>query len=353
MNKTYKKIKVKNKSLKNKINFVTNFIFETNNKFYNGLYKKDKNLKDSFIHLLLYNKNYRKKRKILLIPHSVRFYNNFNSLLVFEDFKSIFYNNPNKFKDYLIIFMTTSSQHKNKNKSSLCYSSNNYYGEYNCFKIGGKQTLNLLKYLKKEYNVSKNITTFGYSDAGWLGSMLGYLGYVNKVIAFSGFSFNKFDNWKWLYERHKIPIKLDSECIWSDGEMGGYCTEFYHDDVEIGNIVNTMDKFIDVGFGFSRINDIINGKNELTKNDILVDAINKIIEAGFKPGPQKQGYVLRRLLRQLYKGGGSIEHPFFTKEVERQEKAKVRYERLKIKHRDKPKEWWFDTHGIDLDDMED
>lgn len=164
---------------------------------------------------------------------------------------------------------------------------------------------------------------------------------------------DKFDTWKWLYELHHIPIKLDNECIWSDGEMGGYCTEFYHDNVEIGNIVNTMDKFIDVGFGFSRINDIINGKNELTKNDILSDAINKIIEAGFKPGPQKQGYVLRRLLRQLYKSGGSIEHPFFTKEVERQEKAKVRYERLKIKHRDKPKEWWFDTHGIDLDEMED
>ena len=80
--------------------------------------------------------------------------------------------------------------------------------------------------------------------------------------------------------------------------MGGYCTEFYHDNVEIGNIVNTMDKFIDVGFGFSRINDIINGKNELTKNDILIDAINKIIESGFKPGPQKQGYILRKLLRQ-------------------------------------------------------
>ena len=162
---------------------------------------------------------------------------------------------------------------------------------------------------------------------------------------------NRFDTWKWLYERHHIPIKLDDECIWSDGEMGGYCTEFYHNDVEIGNIVNTMDKFIDVGFGFSRLNDIINGKNELTKNDILIDAINKIIEAGFKPGPQKQGYILRKLLRQLYLGGGSIEHPFFTKEIERQEKAKARYERLKDKHSDKSKEWWFDTHGIDLDEM--
>ena len=175
--------------------------------------------------------------------------------------------------------------------------------------------------------------------------------YLNISIDYVTVHSDKFDTWKWLYERHHIPIKLDDECIWSDGEMGGYCTEFYHNDVEIGNIVNTMDKFIDVGFGFSRLNDIINGKNELTKNDILSDAINKIIEAGFKPGPQKQGYILRKLLRQLYLGGGSIEHPFFTKEIERQEKAKARYERLKDKHSDKPKEWWFDTHGIDLDEM--
>ena len=202
MNKTYKKRKFKRKSLKNKINFVTDFIFEYNNKFHYGLYEKHKNLKDSFIHLVLYNKNYKKKRKILLIPHSVRDYNKFNSLLVFEDLKSIFYNHPNKFKDYLIIFMTTITQHKDKNKSSLCYSSNKYYGDYNCFKIGGKQTLNLLKFLRKYYNVNKNITTFGYSDAGWLGSILGYLGYVNKVIAFSGYSFYNFNNWKYYIKKN-------------------------------------------------------------------------------------------------------------------------------------------------------
>lgn len=196
MKKTLKKREIKNKSLKNKIKFVTDFIFENNNKFYNDSNKQNKNLKNSFMHLLLYNKNYRKKRKVLLIPHSVRSYNNYNSLLVFQDYKSIFYDNLNFFKDYLIVFMTTSTQHKNNNYSSLCYSSDKYYGDYNCFKIGGKQILNLLKFLRKEYNISKNITIFGYSDAGWLGSMLGYLGYVNKVIAFSGFSFYNFDNWK-------------------------------------------------------------------------------------------------------------------------------------------------------------
>tara|TARA_Y100000389_G_scaffold189963_1_gene214283 strand:- start:3777 stop:4619 length:843 start_codon:yes stop_codon:yes gene_type:complete len=182
----------------------------------------------------------------------------------------------------------------------------------------------------------------------WIEFIRGWLGItVDHVTVHS----DKFDEWKWLYERYRIPIKLDDECIWSDGEMGGYCTEFYHNGVEIGNIVNTMGKYIDVGFGFSRLNDIINDKNKLTKNDILIDAINKIIDAGFKPGPQKQGYVLRKLLRKLYSEGGSIEHDFFQKEIERQEKVKARYERLKDKHQDKPKEWWFDTHGIDLDEI--
>jgi alanyl-tRNA synthetase len=162
---------------------------------------------------------------------------------------------------------------------------------------------------------------------------------------------DRFDDWKWLYERHKIVIKLDEECIWSDGEMGGYCTEFYHKEIEIGNIVNTLDKFIDVGFGYSRLDDIINENKKLNENDILKDAISKIIDSGFKPGPQKQGYVLRKLLRQLYVGGGNVDHPFFEKEIQRQERAKLRYERLKEKHSDKTKEWWFDTHGIDLDEM--
>jgi len=30
---------------------------------------------------------------------------------------------------------------------------------------------------------------------------------------------------------------------------------------------------------------------------------------------------------------------------------KERYEKLIHKHMDKPKEWWFDTHGIDVDDL--
>jgi hypothetical protein len=44
-----------------------------------------------------------------------------------------------------------------------------------------------------------------------------------------------------------------------------------------------------------------------------------------------------------------IEHQFYYDEIQRQERILVKWERLKDKHKDKPKEWWWDTHGIDLD----
>lgn len=162
---------------------------------------------------------------------------------------------------------------------------------------------------------------------------------------------DKFDNWKWMYDIYKTPTKLDDECVWTDGEMGGYCTEFYHNGIEIGNIVNTSGDFIDVGFGLERLDAIVNGTKIKSANETLEDTILKIIDSGYKPGPQKQGYVLRKLLRILYNNNGYMDHEFFRKEVERQEKTKLRYLRLKEKHQDKDKEWWFDTHGIDIDEM--
>ena len=49
--------------------------------------------------------------------------------------------------------------------------------------------------------------------------------------------------------------------------------------------------------------------------------------------------------------GGTMDHPFFDREIERQEKAQTRYLRLKDKNQDKDNDWWFDTHGIDINLM--
>jgi alanyl-tRNA synthetase len=159
------------------------------------------------------------------------------------------------------------------------------------------------------------------------------------------------EEWWQYYRKHKLQILEDRECVWTDGEIGGYCTEFYIDDVEIGNIVNPLGTCIDVGFGLERLQMMIDGNQQ--KNDIetLKESIEKIIQSGYKPSNLKQGYVLRKLLRVLYKRGGTLEHPFFQEEVQRQQKIKERYERLKERYKDKSKEWWFDTHGIDLSEL--
>ena len=154
--------------------------------------------------------------------------------------------------------------------------------------------------------------------------------------------------WSKFYDKYGVEVRIDEECIWSDGEIGGYCTEFYKDDIEIGNIVNPLGTCIDVGFGLERIEMVLNNTPK-SKEDTLKETVFKMIESGFAPGNNKQGYILKKLLRLCHKNGVTIDHDFYRDEVVRQEKILVKWERLKDKHKDKPKEWWWDTHGIDLD----
>jgi len=154
--------------------------------------------------------------------------------------------------------------------------------------------------------------------------------------------------WSEWYQKWNVKVVIDEECVWSDGEIGGYCTEFYKNDIEIGNIVNPLGTCIDVGFGLERLDMILDGVGK-TKDETLIETINKMIESGFKPGNTKQDYILRKLLRLSHKNKIEINHKFYEDEVLRQEKLLKKWDKLKDKHKDKPKEWWFDTHGIDLD----
>ena len=65
---------------------------------------------------------------------------------------------------------------------------------------------------------------------------------------------DKLDEWRSLYDNYDVEVRADEECKWSDGDIGGYCTEFFKNDVEIGNIVNPLGTCIDVGFGLQRLN---------------------------------------------------------------------------------------------------
>ena len=49
--------------------------------------------------------------------------------------------------------------------------------------------------------------------------------------------------------------------------------------------------------------------------------------------------------------GGTLDHPFFKEEVERQSRLYAKYLRLRDRHSAMSPEWWFDTHGIDISEM--
>ncbi len=74
-----------------------------------------------------------------------------------------------------------------------------------------------------------------------------------------------------------------------------------------------------------------------------------MIESGFKPSHYGEGYILKKLLRICYLEGIEIDNQLYRDEILRQEKLMSKWLRMKDKHQDKPKEWWWNTHGLDLD----
>lgn len=155
-------------------------------------------------------------------------------------------------------------------------------------------------------------------------------------------------DWKLYYDKWNIEVIETEECIWSDGEIGGYCTEFFVGDLEIGNIVNPLGTCIDVGFGLERLMLCLGLKLKTDKISILTDTVNQLFKDGYKPGNKKSEYVLRKLIYKLIVLGVNIDNPLYLLEVERFQKNIDKYEYLKDKYIDMSKNWWWDTHGIDI-----
>lgn len=159
---------------------------------------------------------------------------------------------------------------------------------------------------------------------------------------------DKINEWKDLYKDYDFYIKEDSECIWSDGNIGGYCTEFYIDDIEIGNIVNTLGDCIDIGFGLERLLQVSNSLESKTKLQILEETSIQLISEGVNIGHCKQEYILKKLI---------IESIFLGSKIKNEQFDKIRFNLKKsyenyLKNKDKKKfinksdEFWLDTFGF-------
>lgn len=162
---------------------------------------------------------------------------------------------------------------------------------------------------------------------------------------------DKFDEWSQFSQG--IEVREDIDCTWSDGSIGGYCLEFYKDNIEIGNIVNTLGTCIDVGFGLERLQMILDKDYKLNIEEILKSTIQRLVDCGILPGAKLHGSIVRKLIREMWKNGMMPFNETTKREYERLNRNQEKYERLIRKHPDKPASWWFDTHGIEVDEWED
>lgn len=177
-----------------------------------------------------------------------------------------------------------------------------------------------------------------------------FLNRLNIKVDYVTIHPDKFNEWKTFYSSYNVEIRQDDSCKWSDGNIGGYCTEFYKDNIEIGNIVNPLGTCIDVGFGLERLLQVSGGQEYLSKLNILENTCLDLINSGIILGNNKQSYILKKLITECILLGSEIKHPFFNQIKDRQ---LINYENYlknkdKNKYRDKDSLFWLDTFGVDI-----
>lgn len=184
--------------------------------------------------------------------------------------------------------------------------------------------------------------------------MLEFLKRINITPDYVTIHPDKYLDWRHLYDEYNVEIRMDSECIWSDGSIGGYCTEFYKDDVEIGNIVNTLDTCIDVGFGLERLLQISNSLKSKTKLEILEDTAFTLIDSGIVIGHYKEQFILKKIIIECVQIGSEQTHEYFMTVKKNQSNNYKNYLRNKdkLKYKNKEKDFWLNTFGIDVDKIE-
>jgi len=164
---------------------------------------------------------------------------------------------------------------------------------------------------------------------------------------------------KLLWNKLGYQIVDDEDCVWSDGNIGGYCCELYCGNLEIGNLVHTYKVSTDVGFGLERLVQVIEQKNRVDETSLFRQDVSPVVsdhlrglqrlqQNGIMPGNKGRNYVCRRLLRrliQLTDQTFGLEE-WIVPEIEMRNKRFQQGRRMLRRHSDKSDEFWWDTFGI-------
>lgn len=169
------------------------------------------------------------------------------------------------------------------------------------------------------------------------------------------------DGHRKMWQSLGYKIVDDEDCVWSDGNIGGYCCEMFSQGLEIGNLVNTLEHSTDVGFGLERILQIVESKNRVDETSLFDTSLDPVLrdhvrtlkvcyENGIPPGNKRREYVVRRILRGCLRiepelSGFCFDDWIKTEKELLTERLTTGHKMLR-KHRDKGYEWWWDTCGL-------
>jgi alanyl-tRNA synthetase len=172
-----------------------------------------------------------------------------------------------------------------------------------------------------------------------------------------------------LWNRLGYPTVRDEGCEWSDGAIGGPCSEVFVGSLEIGNLVNPLGHSTDVGFGWERLVQLVEGVGRVDESTLFRQDVHPVVrdhsrtvellhENQIEPGNKGRHYVCRRLIRRMIPYLGDRED-FSFRDWLRREKG-LREEKLRLGRRmirtkrfkDKPSVFWWETFGLLPEEVE-
>jgi alanyl-tRNA synthetase len=269
---------------------------------------------------------------------------------------------PNK-EDQSTLFMCSGMQRvKNKFSSEI----GTYSSVQSCIRL---QDIDLVG---DDSHISsfEMIGTFGFNTDDYKKHqqiwhmVLHELGIKNKVNHITRHSQMEFEKWSYWQHLGYNTIIDDESCIWSDGQIGGYCCEVFVGDLEIGNLVNPNKVSCDIGFGLERLVQVIENKsiNETSLFDLSLSPLARdhkrtlqlMKNQGIYPGAKGVYSVCKRLIRNLIRNNEFL--PEFQDWINSEKELLAKKESFIDKNIDKwdtqLESYWHQTHGITKEDLE-